>query len=1397
MGAAFNLMPLTQAVDYDPFETGGLERVVSTTEPQREIWLAAQLGSEATLSYNESIGLRFSGAFDLDAFRSAMQTLIDRNDAWRCTFSPDGQNMLVHERGVLALEFMDCRALEGPARQAALDVAFRQAVEQPFDLQHGPLVRTVVLQLSDSVHQAVLTAHHLVCDGWSWGVAKRHLAHLYTAKVRAQRSTLPQAPSFADHAAAQLIYEHSSSQEVDEAYWLKKFAQLPPPLDLPLDRPRPRGRSFGARCVVHELDAALVTQLKRAGGRAGASLFTTLLAATGVVLSRLSRTDEIVIGIFSAGQTLSHRDLIGHAVNTLPLRLKTAGSLPFSQVLEHCQGELFDAIEHQSMPLGALLQRLRLPRDSSRAPLVSVVFNLDQPLPASQIEFGGLQVEQTANYRSFDNFELFINAVQTETSVRIETLYNTALFDESTVSGWMQALEVLLRGVTQAPDTPAGRLPLLSDQAASSLARWNDTTSAVDRTLTLGTLLGRQGRDHPDRVAVVSKHGALSFGDLEGQSNQLARWLRQQGVRRGHAVGLMLPRTPDLLVTLLGVLKSGACYVPLDIAYPAERLKHMVLDAQVSMVLVAGEDTLPLTIEGQRFEALSAIRPQWRALPTTALTPDPTFDATADDAAYVIYTSGTTGLPKGVALPHRAVVNFLTSMARAPGLTADDRLLAVTTMSFDIAVLELFLPLTVGAQTVLADRDEALDPRELVRMLTEHDVTTLQATPSLWRLLIAAGWRGTARFKALIGGEALPRDLADALLERVGELWNMYGPTETAVWSTCWRVPGSAESAARAITVGRPIDNTQVWVLNDQGETCPPGMPGEICIGGEGVALGYLRQPELTAEKFVFAKPPLSPGEGLEQSTLLYRTGDLGRWLKHGEVEHLGRIDSQVKLRGHRIELGEIEATLEQLPEVRQAAAVVVQGASDLPTLVVFVVPQGALRVDVKALLEHARSRLPEFMLPQRIVPIDALPLLLNGKLDRKALQQQSLGTPLAVASVPADLSISLAGTSEQMAVSGVWAEVLNLTHVDIDADFFDIGGHSMLAIRLLLLLEQRTGKRLTLTNVLEAPTVRKMAELLQSPEGPRHGDQLVLLRPGPGTPVFLLHDGDGEVLLYRNLALGLHAQHAVYGVKPHSDADVPLRSTRIAEMATRLMAAIVARQPAGPYLLGGLCAGGVLAFEVARQLEAVGKDVALVALLDAANPLAPLRTGRIAEARLRRFGAAFQVDPSLSLGKHLVHSVARIGRKLGNVASFEIESRLGRLQAHRMFKQLRAHLEDGAPLSDEARALTFRQIYTFAEDEYVPKLVKAPLLLLRATQGDGSEADKPEVEDHTDADLGWGSLTVQGLSVVDVSGGHSTMLQEPHIASTLLALQSHVDRVLAVRDLTRTERQQSARGAA
>ncbi|MCG6924074.1 MAG: amino acid adenylation domain-containing protein [Acidobacteria bacterium] len=1115
--------PEPTSVEFDPFAGPSLLLTAPSTESQREIWTACRMGDDASLAFNESNVLELEGELDVEALRTAVRDLVGRHEALHTTFSTDGLTLMVAEAHEVDVPLVDLSGRSEEEREVRMGELLARQVEQTFDLEQGPLVRFQLVKLGPVAHRLVFTAHHIVCDGWSTAILMRDLGALYT-RARGGEVTLAEPEPFSAYSRAEV--ESAGTKELADAetYWLGQFREPATVLDLPTDRPRPALKTYAARREDYVLPAELVAGLKKAGARSGASFFTTLLAGFKALAYRLSGQHDIVVGIPAAGQSVGgHRELVGHCVNTLALRSQVDGNQPFPELLKSLRTTMLDAYDHQQFTYGTLLRKLPLARDPSRLPLVSVLFNLDQALSPDALPFEGLQARLWTNPRRFENFDMFVNAVEGDGRIVLEVQHNTDLFDVETIQRWMAAYEMLLRGVVDNPDTQIAALPLLTDAERSRIAAINDTEVEYPRISCIHELVAEQVARTPEAIALVFEGESVTFTELDVRANRLARALRERGVARGTLVGLCLERSPDMLVALLAVLKAGGAYVPLDPAYPADRIAFMIEDSGMPVLVSEKglESALPphdaqvLWLDEER-EAIAGL--------DGAPLPQDERDAQPEDPAYVIYTSGSTGKPKGVCVPHRAVANFLWTMKDQPGLGPDDTLVAVTTLSFDIAVLELHLPLVVGARIVLARRETAGDGASLAELLTGSGATVMQATPSTWRMLLAAGWKGGDSFTAVCGGEAMPPDLAQQLVEAAGSVWNVYGPTETTVWSTREKL----ENPVGPLTIGRPIGNTQVHVLDERLQPVPLGVPGELHIGGDGVTLGYLNRPELTAERFV--PDPFRPG------ALLYKTGDLARFLSDGRLDYLGRNDNQVKVRGFRIELGEIESILARHGAVGQAVVMARELRPGDVRLVAYLIPANGTTPPDEDLRAFLRESLPDYMVPQHFMSLSRFPLTPNGKIDRKALPQ-----PVTERS---DSDFVEPRTPQERLVAELWQDALGVPRLSVHDNFFHLGGHSLLASQVLARLRREHGVALAFRKLFEAPTVERFAALVAEEGTADSGTAPVTRRPEPGPAPLTLMQQRHLVLEEMDPRLRMvHRMGSAFRLRGRLDRDALRRS--------------------------------------------------------------------------------------------------------------------------------------------------------------------------------------------------------------------------------------------------------------
>ena len=1032
---------------------------------QQRLWFLDQLEPNNP-AYNIPWTLKIGGRVHVDALHESLNAIAVRHESLRTVFRTVGDQpvQVILDSVEVPFRNIDLTHLPEHERDAEAMRLIGKDANTPFDLSQAPLARFTYIRLGEEDHYLLLNVHHIISDRWSMGILSQELAYLYEAALEGKGAELPALPlQYADYSEWQRQWLEGEPLETQLKYWREKLQGVPSHLDLPTDRPRQATESFNGDATYISLSRELTDKLKELGRQHGATLFMTLLAGLQAVLARHSGQDDVVVGTAIANRT--HPDLekvIGFFLNTLPLRIRLDGDPTFVELLARAKETSLGAYAHQDMPFEKLVEALNPERSLSHSPLVQVFFVL-QNAPVEALELKGLRLKPVPSGFKTVKGDMYLSMHESPEGLEGRLEYSTDLFDLATVDGLLQHLRVLLEAAARNPELKLSQLPLLtSEERHEILVNWNNTASEYPRDLSTHQLFEKQAAQAPGRIAATFEHQEITYGELNARSNQLAHYLRGLGVGPDTLVGIYVERSLEMLVALLGTMKAGGAYIPLDPSYPQERIAFILEDANAAVLLTQESLLSTAPVSSRRTVCLDSDGPAISCESSENLTPV----ATSRDLAYVLYTSGSTGKPKGVQIEHRNLVNFLVSVQREPGMLADDALLAVTTLSFDIAGLELYLPLISGARIVLASREETADGHRLLARLEKCRPTIMQATPATWRMLIDAGWSATPDMKVLCGGEALPTDLAAQLWPRCAELWNMYGPTETTIWSSLYRVRGDLTGSA---PIGRPLANQAMYVLDAHLQPVPAGVTGELFIGGDGVARGYFKRAELTDEKFIadpFAR---------RTNARLYRTGDLAKFLPDGNVVYLGRTDFQVKIRGFRIELGEIESAIGQHPAVRQ---VVVSAREDKPgdkRLVAYVVVQPGQHLSATDARVFVKQRLPEYMVPSAVVELESLPLTPNGKIDRKRLPAPDYGL------LDSSKKGSKPRTAIEEIVAGIWAEVLKAEDLSIDSDFFELGGHSLIATQVVSRVRQAFQVQMPLRTMFEAPTIAALAERIEA----------------------------------------------------------------------------------------------------------------------------------------------------------------------------------------------------------------------------------------------------------------------------------------------------------------------------
>jgi len=1046
---------------------------------QRRIWFLDQLDPGSPLHHLSHL-IRLRGHLDPEALQSSLSSLIERHETLRTIFVRHGADPVqtVVRVWTFHLERADLSALDAETRERELACLAREDATKPFDLRSDLLLRARLVRLGDAEHALVLVLHNIAADDASMAVLYRELGAMYEAYSAGVISLLPDLPfQYAEHARRQRDQLHGETLQRLLSFWREYLADAPPLLQLPSDRQRPPAQSRrGAVCTTH-FPAELLSRLHALSTAHDAPLFATLLAAFKTLLHRYTGQEDIVVGTLQAGRNRPEMaGLIGHVVNTLVLRTRLSGDPTFIELLKRVREAMLKASEHRDIPFEKLVDELQPKRDLSYDALCQVIFSLHETSGA-HLKIAGLEAGVEPVHTGTAKTDLNVWAVEEPAGLRVCAEYSQDLFDAGTVERLLGHFRTLLEAVSENPDRPISRLPLLTRQESMRiLSDWNATDAEYPQDKCIHHLFEEQAARTPDAIAVVFNDRELTYAALNRLADGLAGRLRASGAGGANTlVALCAERSLEMVVGLLAILKAGAAYVPLDPAFPSERLAFMLEDSGAALLVTQ-----------RRLQALFPEKTTVIYLEETVAengSPHPVEDAPcrSDNLAYLLYTSGSTGRPKGVMVSHKNVVNLFTGMDRAVG-SEPGVWLAVTSISFDMSVPELFWTLTRGFKVVvLADQAgmkssriadgnaSGEEMRSLDEQLARHGVTHFQCTPSFARLLTRmpatlAALRPLRRL--IVGGEALSVDLADVLSRAIdGDLVDMYGPTETTVYSTAQKIPVGAE----AVEIGRPLANTQVYILDRNRQLLPAGVPGELFIGGDGLARGYWRRPELTAERFV--EHPFSPGGRL------YRTGDLARYKADGVIDYLGRADHQVKVRGHRIELGEIEAVLAQHAGVAGNVVVVRTDNPEDPRLAAYIVPAPDAPADAAALRNSLRAKLPAHLVPDYFIFLENLPLTPNGKIDRKALPPPARNTAL-----PAIELASLPGLEQ--AIAAIWKEILAVEHMSLDDNFFDFGGRSFQVVQVKTRLQEALGIELPVVKLFQYPTIRSLADFIGSQGG-------------------------------------------------------------------------------------------------------------------------------------------------------------------------------------------------------------------------------------------------------------------------------------------------------------------------
>jgi amino acid adenylation domain-containing protein len=1383
-----------------------------TTEGQQEIFLSDQFSPEASKAYNIATEIRLEGDFDEGKMRAALQALVDRHEALRTVFAADGKTMRVLPDLVVEVPFVDLT--DAPERILALH---NEEAEHLFDLQNGPLVRFKIVRMEERVHLVFINVHHIICDGWSLGILTRELGELYGNVVgnpsfrQSEYGNVVGNPSFRQSETGVSDYKHLRQSETgvsdykqlsqfateqadlqrlpvfekNEKYWLSQFSDSIPVLDLPTDFPRPPVKTFNGAVEKISFDAEFTAQIRKAAAKQGSTFYVFMLAAYQAYLSRLTGQDDFVVGVAAAGHNLpGNAKLVAHAISLLPVRTKVDAGGEFKDYLKQVRKQVLDAFDHQQYTFGALVKKLKIGRNASRNTLVSVAFNLDSPL--DDLHFGNLKATTRAIPRHYETFDTFINLKPLGATVDFEWNFNTDLFRRESIRLRLAEFEVFLKNIVENSISnfqfPISGLPLLPVFEQKQLEVFGRGEVCGDFPLgdTLHGLFEKQVERTPDKIAVACSAepqfgtgasaelgfgSTLTYRQLNDRANALAAHLIEKGLQPGSFVGVCMERGLEMMVSIYAILKAGGAYVPIDPRNPQERIRLILEDAGCGFVLtqkavahlLPDSSALKVVMDAKDLSGFENL---------TGLEAPPIVNPHLPDGqgqssivnAYVIYTSGSTGTPKGVVISHANAINTLFAINKQLKMNELDKVFSVSSMAFDMSIPDYFLTLMTGATLILAGEETKKDGFALRDALELHRPTVMQATPTTWKILLLAGWDGDKNLRAIAGGEAFSKDLAAEMMRRCAKVWNGYGPTETTIYAT-WQLITEEHLAAcpgEFAAIGSPIANVEMWILDKNGEQVPVGAPGELFIGGNGVASGYLNRRELTTERFVNSKLKT-------QNSKLYKTGDLVRYLPTGEIEFLGRMDDQVKIRGYRVELGEIEETMKQFPGVEQSVVNVFNDVAGSQQLVGYVVENGQpLGEDwQEELKQFLRSKMPGYMVPSQFIKMDAFPQNTSLKVDRKALPKPDLNS-LNTGRYEAPK------TPGEKLLAEVWSELLGVEKVGVHDDFFELGGHSLAAVQMMTRVKEATGKKLPLTTLFQHSTIHKLAGQLngfnQNGKGASNGvsvdnqgfTSLVPIREGGSKPaLYLVHGGGLHVLFYQNMVKYMDADQPIYALQARGLDGKEEPFDRIEDMAAHYISEILRSNPEGPYCLAGYSLGGIVAWEMAKQLKEQGKEVLMLSLFDAVAKDEWSASGSQSGFSKKIKKAGYNLS---LLFKNPVNAI----EYKKHVLKMQFEHKKGRLLTAFRNNQTNEIEEGYIPFGSK--------VYEKSLEAYNHYMLQ-PLDI----QVDLFKAKEQMFYLHDPVHYGWDKFALGGVVTHEIGGNHLTLFDEPHGKEVAAAMERRI----------------------
>lgn len=1304
-----------------------------------------------TARYNISDAIRVKGRFDPLLIQETLDEIVARHEALRTVFDHNEgvSSQVICAAGKAHFDQIDLSSVPAAQREQSCVDLIQNEADKPMDLREGPLFSALLVKIAEQDSILLVKMHHIVSDGWSLGLFWQEFGAIYSGLVEGVPHLLP-APSIQFGDFTSWSRQHLTGEmERQSTYWTEQLRGAPTLLELPADRPRQVVQTSNGGREVVTLPPDLLRDLNNLCKSEGSTLYMTLLAGFKALLARYTGVRDLIVGTPIAGRNRTETEnIIGFFVNTLVLRNDLSGDPSFREILGRVRTTVLDAFSHQELPFEKLVAAVRPDRSLSYNPIYQVVFAL-QETAASKISLPSASVESVKLRLSTSKFDLFLSARQASDGLEVSVEYNRDLFDQPTIQRFISHYKNLLEAAIANPSARLSELSIMDEaERRQILIDWNDTTTQYpDRAA--HQLFDEWARETPDQIALAAGHLEWTYVQLSEWSNKMANYLRDTGVRANQRIGICMERSPAMIAAIIGVLKCGASYVPMDPANPRTRLEQIIDDGALSLILTNSEHkasfsdiSSPVVVLDDQHEVIQ----RYTSAPISEHR-DP------EDVACVLYTSGSTGKPKGVLIPHRAI-NRLVINTNYIQFDKKDRVAHASNVAFDAALFEIWGALLNGGRLVILSKDLVLSPQDLASQLRATGVTALFLTTSLFHLMAREKPDAFASVgTVVVGGEAFDpvaarRVLSDCPPKR---LVNGYGPTESTTFAT-WKEIEAVAPDALTLSIGRPLSNTIVLLLDDTFNPVPIGVIGEVFIGGDGLANGYLNRPELNEERFITVPAhKISVSAADKAPVRFYRTGDLARYLPTGDIEYIGRKDHQVKIRGFRIELGEVESVIESHPYVAEAVVLAIRDQSDHRMVAYYVSEKGS-RIETEGLRRYVRERLPNYMVPATWVEMEEIPLNANGKIDRQVLESKSLlfqtGTADESDSATDELDVKLIW---------IWQKVLGVGKIGVSDNFFDLGGHSLAAVRVFSEIERSLGHRLPLATLFKAPTIGQLSALIREGGWQSSWRSLVpVSNKGTKPPFFCVHAVGGNILEYNDLVGHLSPDQPFYGLQSIGMDGRSAPLTDIQSMAAQYIREIRDVQPKGPYYLGGRSFGGTVAHEMACQLRNEGEDVALLAMFDS-FPKGWLKLCTPDEAR--SFQGRFL---RLRLQRHL-----RIWLGLGLSDGLRYAATKVRYKSRKIKRLIRQLTQQIAPKTPSVRS-TIRKIeeinYSAVRD-YRPNVYDGKVTFFCAEEEVCPEENL----------MGWNRLALGGVDVINVPGDHQTMIKEPHVAGLASRLEEAI----------------------